>query len=576
MKPYAKKQLYNFFNHYFSNATYAAFNFFQYHGGLNGNTFQQKRINSMKYLLFIITLSLSTSVFAHGYILKSRAKLCAQGINHNCGPVTWEPQSVEGSDRFPSTGPADGTLAAAGNLRWGALNEQTPTRWHRVDMLPGTNTFDWQFTANHVTNDWRYFITKQDWDQTQPLTRDTFELAPFCSVSGNHQQPPFQVSHTCNVPVRSGYQIILGVWDVGDTAASFYNVIDVQMPDNDTPSPISELKDIGDINPSSDLHTGDIVRLRLFTAQGELIDQAIEMNIANDEQGKMNTWPKLFAESINTQNTELEAGIKDTEGNIVPVFGKNDVFTDISSAITRIEIDIDIDLAEVSASLDINLHQTTFSAGEPMQLVFDTMADPVMSLTAELFFQGARIGFKEASLSSSTQLQLDIQDPQAGSYQLIIIGETADHQHIVQENITVNVFDPVDPVDPVDPANPTDFVYPDNIGSYIAGDLIRGQDGNTYKCLVANWCNGSRTYYAPGLGLSWGSAWVIISEGPAPAVETEFTYPNGRGQYQQGTIVKGSDNNLYRCDIPGWCNSQSSFYYAPATGSAWSSAWTPR
>ncbi len=517
----------------------------------------------MKYLLFIMTLFLSTSVFAHGYILNSRAKLCAQGINHNCGPVTWEPQSVEGTDRFPSTGPADGTIAAAGSSRWGALNEQTPSRWHRVDMLSGTNTFDWQLTANHVTRDWRYFITKQNWDQTQPLTRDAFDLTPFCSVSGNFQNPPFTFSHTCNVPVRSGYQIILGVWDVGDTTQSFYNVIDVQMPDDGTPPPVSELKDIGDINPSSDLNAGDIIRIRLFNAGDELIDQAIEMTIANDDQGKMNTWPKLFAEFINTQNTELQAGIKDAQGYIVPVFGKNDVFTDISSALTRIEIDVD--LVEVSALLDISLQQTTFSTGEPMQLVVNATADPAMSITAELFFQGGRIGYQEAPLSSSAQLQVGIQDPQVGSYQLIIIGETADHQHIVQENFTVTVSDSV---------NPDNFVYPDNIGSYVAGDLVRGQDGNTYQCLIAGWCNGSRTYYAPGLGLAWGSAWKLVSEQPAPELEVEFTYPSGRDQYQQGTIVKGSDNNLYRCDISVWCNSQSGYYYAPGTGLEWSSAWT--
>lgn len=513
-----------------------------------------------KNILFIVALTISTSAFGHGYIMNSRAKLCAQGVNHNCGPVIWEPQSVEGPDRFPSTGPEDGIISAAGSPRWTALNEQTPSRWHKVNMQPGNNTFNWHFTATHVTRDWRYFITKQDWDQTQPLTRDSFDLNPFCSYSGNFQHPAVDVSHTCNVPNRSGYQIILGVWDVGDTSASFYNVIDVQMPDDGTPPPVSEQHDIGDINPSSDLKADDIVRVRLFTLDGELIEQAIEMTIANEDQGKKNTWPKLLAEYINTQSTELEAGIRDTQGNIVPVFGKNDVFADVSSAIIRIEIEID--LAEVGASLDISLQQTAFGTGEPMHLVLDVTADPAMSIVAELFFQGARIGYQEVSISDSIQLQLDVADPQAGSYQLIVTGETADHQHIMQESYTLTVSDPAD------------SVYPDNIGSYLAGDLIRGQDGNTYQCLIAGWCNGSTIYYAPGIGLAWSSAWGLVSEGPVPEVTADFTYPDGRGQYQQGTIVKGTDNSLYRCDIPGWCNSPSSFYYAPGTGLAWSSAWT--
>jgi len=512
-----------------------------------------------KIPLFIATLALSTSAFGHGYIMNSRAKLCAQGVNHNCGPVIWEPQSVEGPDRFPSTGPADGTIAAAGSPRWITLNEQTPTRWHKVDMQPGNNTFNWHFTATHISKDWRYFITKQNWDQTQPLSRDSFDLIPFCSYPGNFQHPATDISHACNVPDRSGYQVILGVWDVGDTSASFYHVIDVNMPKDGLPP--TELKDVGDINPNSDLKKDDIVRLRLFTLDGELIDQAIEMTIANEDQGLKNTWPKLLAEYVNAQSTELEAGIRDTQGNIVPVFGKNDVFAGVSSAITRIEIEINS--AEVSATLDINLQQSSFSTGEPMPLIFDATADPAMSITAELFYQGARIGYQEVSISNNAQVQLDVEDPQAGSYQLIVIGETANHQSIVQKNFTVSVTEPAD------------FVYPDNIGSYTTGALIRGQDGNTYQCLVSNWCNGSRTYYAPGLGLAWGSAWKLVIEGTAPTIsEFDFTYPEGLGQYQQGTVVKGTDNNLYRCNIPGWCNSQSSLYYAPGTGLAWDSAWS--
>lgn len=56
----------------------------------------------------------------------------------------------------------------------------------------------------------------------------------------------------------------------------------------------------------------------------------------------------------------------------------------------------------------------------------------------------------------------------------------------------------------------------------------------------------------------------------------DFTYPEGRGSYQPETVVKGSDGHRYQCrPFPnsGWCN-QAPFYYAPATGQAWSEAWT--
>ena len=562
-----------------------------------------------KRILYLLALTISTPVFSHGYIINSRAKLCAQGVNQNCGSVRWEPQSVEGSDRFPSTGPADGTIAAAGSPRWGKLNEQSPSRWHKINMQVGANTFKWHFSATHRTRDFRYFITKQNWDRTQPLTRASFELTPFCSYSGNGQHPAKNLSHNCKVPNRKGYQIILGVWDVGDTASSFYNVIDVKMSGGGTLPSMDEQKDVGDINPSINLKVNDVVRLRLFTLNGELTDQAVEATITSKEQGKKNTWPKLLAEYINTLNIGLKAGNKDIQGSIVPVFGKNDVFADASSEITRIEIEID--LAKVDVSLDTYLQQSEFYTGEPMQLELDANADPAMKITTELFYQGAKIGYQETPVSKSTQLFLDVNDPQAGTYQLIVKGETKNQQHSVQKNYTITVTDdqkdpvntvdsvtdnhkdpvntvdsvtdnhkdPVNTVDSVtddhkDPVNTVDSVYPDNIGNYSTGDLVHSQDGNIYECLVSGWCNTSRTYYAPGVGLAWNQAWKFVEKGVAPVTEASYTYPKGRGNYQQGAIVKGYNNKLYRCKIPGWCNNPSDFYYAPGIGQAWDSAWT--
>ncbi|MDX1411982.1 MAG: lytic polysaccharide monooxygenase [Nitrospirales bacterium] len=56
----------------------------------------------------------------------------------------------------------------------------------------------------------------------------------------------------------------------------------------------------------------------------------------------------------------------------------------------------------------------------------------------------------------------------------------------------------------------------------------------------------------------------------------DFIYPEGRGQYQPGTVVLGSDGNRYECrPFPnsGWCNIESDLYYAPGTGLAWQEAW---
>ena len=62
---------------------------------------------------------------------------------------------------------------------------------------------------------------------------------------------------------------------------------------------------------------------------------------------------------------------------------------------------------------------------------------------------------------------------------------------------------------------------------------------------------------------------------PGPGGGFDFAYPQGIGNYGPGTVVLGTDGNVYECrPFPnsGWCN-QSELYYAPGTGLAWADAW---
>ncbi|MGG0813605.1 lytic polysaccharide monooxygenase [Paenibacillus alvei] len=166
--------------------------------------------------------------FGHGYVEgpASRAALCKTGQNKNCGAVQYEPQSLEALKGFPSAGPADGKIASA-NGAFPELDEQSATRWTKVNITPGQNTFNWKLTAAHATTSWKYYITKENWNANAKLTRDSFDLTPFCSVNYGGVRPPFTYSDTCNVPNRTGYHVILAVWEIADTANAFYNVIDV-------------------------------------------------------------------------------------------------------------------------------------------------------------------------------------------------------------------------------------------------------------------------------------------------------------------------------------------------------------
>ena len=177
----------------------------------------------------LLLACIAVSVSGHGYVESppSRGFGCKSGLNSGCGSVQFEPQSVEGPDGWPSGGPADGTLAAAGRANFGELNAQTPTRWGKTAIASGANVFTWQFAAAHVTRDYRYYITRVGWNQNAPLGTSSFDTTPFCVVDGQMLKPTGPVSHSCTVPTRSGYHVVLAVWDVGDTPASFYNAIDV-------------------------------------------------------------------------------------------------------------------------------------------------------------------------------------------------------------------------------------------------------------------------------------------------------------------------------------------------------------
>lgn len=167
----------------------------------------------------------------HGYIdtPPSRAYLCSQHQNNDCVLVGYEPQSVEGPQGFPDGGPADGRIASGGS-RFTKLDEYGINRWTKVPVKAGKQVFNWSLTAPHRTAKWEFFITKQNWDPNKPLSRSDFDLTPFCSREDNGAMPSLDVSITCTVPKRTGYQQILGVWTIADTSNAFYQIIDANFP----------------------------------------------------------------------------------------------------------------------------------------------------------------------------------------------------------------------------------------------------------------------------------------------------------------------------------------------------------
>ncbi|CAM5339030.1 chitin-binding protein [Streptomyces spiroverticillatus] len=174
----------------------------------------------------------TSSANSHGYTDSpiSRQKLCNNGTVTNCGSIQWEPQSVEGPKGFPAAGPADGKICAGGNSQFAQLDDPRNGAWPATQVSAGQSySFRWQFTARHRTTDFRYYITKQGWDPTKPLTRASLDPQPFLNVPYGGQQPPATLTHQGTIPSgKTGRHIVLAVWNVYDTANAFYACSDVK------------------------------------------------------------------------------------------------------------------------------------------------------------------------------------------------------------------------------------------------------------------------------------------------------------------------------------------------------------
>ncbi|GAB2702343.1 lytic polysaccharide monooxygenase auxiliary activity family 9 protein [Kitasatospora kifunensis] len=178
-----------------------------------------------------VLLGTAAPAQSHGYISTppSRAALCAADVVSDCGDIQWEPQSVEGPKGFPDQGPADGTICSGGIDRFAQLDDPRGGNWPTTPVTAGQPlTLTWTFTAEHSTTSFRYFLTKQGWDPTQPLTRDDLDLTPLLTVPMDGAQPPATLSHTIPLPSdRTGHQLLLAVWDIADTGNAFYSCTDL-------------------------------------------------------------------------------------------------------------------------------------------------------------------------------------------------------------------------------------------------------------------------------------------------------------------------------------------------------------
>ncbi|MGY3569978.1 N-acetylglucosamine-binding protein GbpA [Vibrio paucivorans] len=482
----------------------------------------------IKSTLALAIIGVSSNVAAHGYISEteegiaaSRVALCKYATpdtgekNTDCGPIQWEPQSVEGPEGFPEAGPEDGEIASGGVAGTANLNEQRADRWVKRAITAGPQEFEWTFTANHVTKDWKYYITQPNWNPNEVLTRSSFDLTPFCEIDGNMVQPPKHTVHQCNVPEREGYHVILAVWDVGDTAAAFYNVIDVSF-EGDSPA-VPDWQQAGTIYPNQELVVGDTVYTRVFDSNGEntsyRTELAIDANTVEAEQ-----WSHALASKINAEQGELKAG-QYNDGEFTPSYGTNPIYVSSNSDISSVEIGYDIATPPTPESvLYVDGLESHYQIGDdPVELHLTLNAEGDLKSELTVYNHDKEPLAKWAGLladGTSHPITLELSKSEPGHHMLVQVIKDADNNVISQETLDfhLNEEDTTPP-----PSEEYDFVFPDGLSSYTEGTKVLASDNGVYQCksfpnsgFCQQWNEGSNAF-EPGVGSHWQQAWDRIN-----------------------------------------------------------------
>lgn len=466
---------------------------------------------------------------AHGYIAEpaSRSALCNaafKNLNQNCGHAQYEPQSVgEGRDGFPGiNGVADGQIASGMNTRWAEMDVQTASRWHKSAIQGGDISFTWFYSQPHATADWKYYITKQNWNPNAVLSRDQFELTPFCEVDGKMEmsapgRDTKGTPHACTLPAdRTGHHVVMGVWDVGDTSNSFHSVIDVEIEGAGVP-PADGFKPVAAIAPNGDLKIGDKVRTRMFDKHGASLSEFdTEIAIENAEDMLANVWGKKLAVAINDLNKPIKAGVRNSDQEIVPQLGRNELFAKAESGVVNMELAIDRAVA-LPPQVQVSGLQGEYKvkADEVTHVDFKVQSQDKLLVEASLYDAANKLVGDDTreGTSAGQTLSMDIAVPgamaKAGEYTLMLSASIPGKPEagITQVSKTVKM------IEAPEGGGEYDFVYPEGISNYQEGTRVLAADGKIYAAKpfpFLGWAKQNNAAYKPGTGFAWADAWDLV------------------------------------------------------------------
>lgn len=108
--------------------------------------------------------------------------------------------------------------------------------WPTIMVNPGSDLdIYWAYTVAHVTRGYRWFITKDDWNPAERITRAQLEATPFYEdiypyvpYYSNSDKLVAKIEHKVHLPKgKKGHHVIILAWIVADSGNAFYQACDV-------------------------------------------------------------------------------------------------------------------------------------------------------------------------------------------------------------------------------------------------------------------------------------------------------------------------------------------------------------
>lgn len=477
-------------------------------------------MGSVSSLALMSALFVSQQVAAHGYMDSppSRAYACKLGLNANCGPSQYEPQTVgEAPKGFPALGPVDGKIPSGGNAMFGALDAQAANRWHLTEINNRTTEFSWFFTAAHKTTKWEYFITKAGWNPNLPLARDTFDRTPFCTVqaagavpidgpAGGHGQ--IAQKHACVIPGdRTGQHVILGAWTVDDTGASFYDVVDVNIKaEAATPDGWAN---VGVMVPTQTLLPGDSVKARAFKGSLESPEYSFQAGINSVEEGQPANWALKLAETVNASNKPVRAGVRNEDGSIEPIKGTNTFYAKAQSGVTSYQMLTTL-VPDPAAYMHVHDVAAEYVLAKGLGNVGITlMTNKNITVEATVYNEANKpVGYTKQVINSTTAPLIVAVKSSPGAHALKLIASSDNGRENFQELKTLKLTGEGGSLS-------YDAIFPEGFKAYKAGTtVLQPKTGLVYECKpfpYSGYCqqySPSATHYEPGTGSHWKDAWI--------------------------------------------------------------------